>query len=73
MHFDRRGKTTDIYSERVRQKTSAKVNTLLTSTLVMVPMHSSAFAVTLSDNIAQLLGARAETPLALSIAVANVI
>lgn len=56
----------------MRQKTSAKVNTMLTSTLVMVSMHSSAFAVTLSDNIAQLLGARAETPLALSIAVANV-
>lgn len=72
MHFFRRGKTTDVYSEEVRQRTSAKVNTLLTSTLVMVSMHSSAFAVTVNDNIAQLLAERAEITLGLSTAVVNV-
>lgn len=45
---------------------------MLTSILVMVSVHRNAFAVTVSDNIAQLLAARAETTLALSIAVANV-
>lgn len=55
VHFYRRGKTTDVYSEEVRQKTSAQVNTLLTSALVMVSIHSSAFLLTVNDNIAQLL------------------
>lgn len=45
---------------------------MLTSTLVLVSMHSSVFAVTVSDNIAQLLAVRAEITLGLSIAVANV-
>lgn len=45
---------------------------MLTSTPVMVSIHSSAFAVTVNDNIAQLLAARAEITLGLSIAVANV-
>lgn len=38
----------------------------------MVSMHSSAFAVTVNDNIAQLLAERAEITLGLSTAVVNV-
>lgn len=53
----------------MRQKTFAKVNTELTSTLLlMVSMHNSAFAATVIDSIAQPLAARAEITLGLSVA-----
>lgn len=50
-----------VCSEEVRQKTSAKVNTELTSTLLLtVCTRNSAFAATVIDNIAQPLAAGAE-------------
>lgn len=61
-----------MFIQKKWDKKPAKVNTLLASTLVIVSMHSSAFAVSVSDNIAQLLAATAEITLGLSIAVANV-